>query len=234
MMKVLIAEDDRLIRQGLAEVFEAEGYEPIVAYDGEAALRLFRERAPDFICLDVMMPKRNGYDVCREIRQLNHDVPVVFITAKTEEVDKVLGLELGADDFIVKPFGVKEVIARIRAIIRRCGVGQSDQHGPFRMGDIDISPRELRAKRGAQVIDLSQRDINILRLLFDRRGQAVDRNTLFLKVWGRNYLPSSRTLDQHVSQLRKRIELDAANPVIIRTVHGVGYRYEPEADGHSQ
>jgi DNA-binding response OmpR family regulator len=225
-MKVLLAEDDRLIRNGLAEVFQAEGYDVLEAFDGETALRLFRHHLPDFVCLDIMMPKLDGYEVCRAIRKLNARVPVVFITAKSQEYDKVAGLELGADDFIVKPFGAREIVARVRAILRRCQLEPDGIAERFTMDDLEVWPQQLRARRGDRVIDLSQRDVQILRLLYERRGQVVDRLTLFNRAWGLDYLPNSRTLDQHVSQLRKRIERDPSQPRIIRTVHGVGYRYD--------
>jgi DNA-binding response OmpR family regulator len=225
-MKVLLAEDDRLIRQGLTEVFRGEGFEVIEAFDGQTALDLFRRHTPDFVCLDIMMPKLNGYDVCRAIRRLSPRVPIVFITAKSEEIDKVLGLDLGADDFIIKPFGVNEVVARIRAIIRRCRLETQADRDSFTMDDLGVFPRELRARRGDQVIELTQRDVQILQLLYERRGQVVDRLTIFNRAWGLDYLPNSRTLDQHISQLRKRVERDSGNPRIIRTVHGVGYRYD--------
>jgi DNA-binding response OmpR family regulator len=226
-MKVLLAEDDRLIRNGLAEVFQAEGYHVLEAFDGETALRLFRHHLPDFVCLDIMMPKLDGYEVCRAIRKLNSRVPVVFITAKSQEFDKVAGLDLGADDFIVKPFGAREIVARVRAILRRCQLEPGGAVDHFMMDDLDVWPQQLRAQREGQIIDLSQRDVLILRLLYERRGQVVDRLSLFNRAWGLDYLPNSRTLDQQVSQLRKRIERDPAQPRIIRTVHGVGYRYDP-------
>lgn len=225
-MKVLIAEDDRLIRQGLTEVFQIEGFEVLEAYDGQMALDLFRKHVPNVVCLDIMMPRLNGYDACRAIRQLSATVPVLFITARSEEVDKVLGLELGADDFIVKPFGVKEVMARVRAIVRRCQAAERTEQESFWMDDLEIFPKALRARRETSHIDLSPRDIQLLRVLYDRAGEAVDRLTLFQWVWGAKSLPNSRTLDQHISQLRKRIERDPAEPRIVKTVHGVGYRYE--------
>ena len=227
-MKVLIAEDDEHTRNGLAAILDAEGYEVVPARDGREALDLFTRHAPDFVCLDVMMPVVNGYDVCRRIRQANPGVPVVFISAKSEEIDKVIGLELGADDFIVKPFGVKEVVARIRAVTRRSLAARPPEERPasFRLADIEVFPAELRARRGGQVIELSLRDVKLLELFARNQGKVVDRNTLFNVGWGIHYLPNSRTLDQHISQLRKRIELDPRNPAIIRTVHGVGYRYE--------
>lgn len=228
-MKILVAEDDRNILRGLVEIFEAEGYETLEARNGNAALELYRSQSPDFVCLDIMMPGLSGYDVCREIRADRADLPVIFISAKSEEIDKVLGLELGADDFISKPFGVREVVARIRAVTRRYLAARrhaQEADEPFRMADLEIIPDELRARRGEEAIDLSLRDVAILKVLHAHAGKAVDRHTLFRDVWGVDHIPNSRTLDQHISQLRKRIENDPAEPRIIRTVHGVGYRYE--------
>ncbi|MEE8450363.1 MAG: response regulator transcription factor, partial [Thermoguttaceae bacterium] len=150
----------------------------------------------------------------------------IFISAKSEEIDKVVGLELGADDFIVKPFGVKEVVARIRAVTRRCCAARTKQPESFRMDDLEVFPGELRARRGEKTIDLSLRDVKILELFHRRRGQVLDRNTIFNDCWGEDYLPNSRTLDQHISQLRKRIEVSPKEPKLIRTVHGAGYRFE--------
>ncbi len=227
-MKVLLAEDDQLIRDGLAEILEREGYQVIHAADGEAALALFSSATPDFVCLDIMMPKASGYEVCKAMRAARPTVPIIFISAKSEEIDKVVGLELGADDYIVKPFGVQEVVARIRAVTRRCfsATHESTTATVLHMGDLDIYPHELRARRGDTTIELSLRDISILSLLHDNRGVALSRNVIFDHCWGDLYIASSRTLDQHVSQLRKRIERDPKSPVIIRTVHGVGYRYD--------
>ena len=227
-MKVLVAEDDRLIREGLVEILRAEGYRVVEAHDGRAALTRFEDEAPDFVCLDIMMPEVSGFDVCKQIRAINPHVPIVFISAKSEEIDKVIGLELGADDFIVKPFGVKEVVARIRAVTRRClkAAQDSSSPAPFSMGDLEVFPGELRARRGKQVVDLSLRDVNILKLFHRCRGKVLDRNTIFNECWGEDYFSNSRTLDQHISQLRKRIEKDPKYPVIIRTVHGAGYRFE--------
>src|SRR5678816_2321463 len=168
-MKVLIAEDDPHTRAGLGEILEAEGYEVLNAQDGKDALRVFQREAPDFVCLDIMMPGMSGYDVCREIRRTNSNVPVIFISAKSEEIDTVVGLELGADDFIVKPFGVKEVVARIRAVSRRRAAVAPPHTSParFRLGDLDVSPSELRARRGPATIELSLRDVKILTLLHE-------------------------------------------------------------------
>jgi DNA-binding response OmpR family regulator len=227
-MKVLIAEDDPNTRAGLAEILEAEGYDVLATKDGKEALRLFASESPDFVCLDIMMPGMSGYDVCREIRRSDTGIPVIFISAKSEEIDTVVGLELGADDFIVKPFGVKEVVARIRAVTRRrfATANATPLPSSFRLGDLEVFPTELRARRGGTVIELSLRDIRILKLLHENRGVVLSRDTFFNKCWGLDHVPNSRTLDQHIAQLRKRIEIDPKNPAIVLTVHGVGYRYD--------
>jgi len=227
-MKVLIAEDDDHIRNGLAEVLEGEGYRTVAASDGAEALEAFAREKPDFVCLDIMMPGVDGYEVCRQIRRDDPAVPVIFISAKSEEIDRVVGLELGADDFIMKPFGVREVIARIRAVTRRCFASRAAGTRPasFRLEDIEVFPAELRARRGDTVIDLSLRDVAILELFHKHHGEVLDRNTIFDACWGQDYMPNSRTLDQHISQLRKRIERDPKKPTIIRTVHGAGYRHD--------
>ena len=228
-MKILIAEDDRFIREGLLELLESEGYQTSCASDGEEALRIFNKEKPDFVLLDIMMPKMDGYALCREIRKEDGEVPIIFISAKSEEIDRVVGLELGADDYIMKPFGAREVVARIRAVTRRCLArrqGDASSQSALQFDDLEVFPAELRARRGQKRFDLSLRDVKILELLHRNKGKIVDRNTLFDKCWGQNYLPSSRTLDQHISKLRKLIENDPHQPRIIRTVHGVGYRYD--------
>lgn len=232
-MRVLIAEDDPLIRTGLTEILEGEGYTPLTAEDGPQALERYGAERPDFVLLDIMMPGMSGYDVCRRIRAQDEHVPIIFISAKSEEIDRVLGLELGADDFIMKPFGVKEVIARIRAVTRRCvarapadGSESALHRRPFELGPWTVYPGELRAKQGERSAELSLREVSILTLLVERRGQVVDRETFFRTCWGLDHMPNSRTLDQHISKLRKRIEIDPRNPTLIQTVHGVGYRYE--------
>jgi DNA-binding response OmpR family regulator len=227
-MKVLVAEDDQFTRNGLVEVLESEGYQVIAAADGTEAIRQFNAQQPDFVCLDIMMPGRSGYEACSAIRAACPDVPIIFISAKAEEVDRLVSFEVGADDFIAKPFSVREVVARVRAVARRCCAAKPDLPAEFTMGDLTVLPGELRAKRGDRVIDLSPRDAKILQLLHDNPGKAMDRNVIFNYAWGEDYFPNSRTLDQHVSQLRKRVEIDPKDPDLIRTVHGVGYRYDPQ------
>jgi DNA-binding response OmpR family regulator len=226
IMRVLIAEDDHATREGLREILEGEGYDVHCAADGVEALKVFKSWHPQFVCLDIMMPGKSGYDVCREIRRTDRAIPILFISAKSEEIDKVVGLELGADDFITKPFGVREVIARIRAIARRClrtsGSGGLEE---FEFGPYSVNPAELSARGAGKELELSLRDVAILRLFHDHEGRVVTRDVLYRKCWNLAHTPDSRTLDQHISKLRKRIESDPANPTLIQTVHGLGYRY---------
>ena len=227
-MKVLVAEDDQFTREGLVELLRSEGYRVVAVADGVQAVAEFQNQQPDFVCLDVMMPGKSGYEACHLIRAMSPDVPIIFISAKSEEMDRLVGFNSGADDFIIKPFSVREVLARVRAVARRCGKAQLDKKLEFEIGDLVVLPDELRAKRGDEVMDLSLRDIAILRLLVDNAGKALDRSTIFRHAWGEDHFVNSRTLDQHISQLRKRVEVDPKQPKLIRTVHGVGYRYDAE------
>jgi len=230
-MKVLIAEDDPNILKGLVQILQDEGYHTLEASTGDEALVLFKSEQPDFVCLDIMMPGKSGYDVCREIRNSDQSTPIIFISAKSEEIDKVLGLELGADDYILKPFGVKEVVARIRAVTRRClrGSHKTEAEQPFSIGDLEVNLQELLARRSSgeesQEIELSLREAKLLELFSKNAGKVLDRDKLLNECWGINYMPNSRTLDQHISTLRKKVEIDPKKPLIIQTVHGSGYRY---------
>ena len=228
MMKVLVAEDDRPMREGIAEILVQEGYTVVTAADGVEALERFEAENPEFVCLDIMMPRMNGYDVCRNLRDRDRRVPIIFLSAKSEEVDRVLGLELGADDFIMKPFGVRELVARVRAVSRRCFEARDDPtDAPFTMGTLHVSPKSLRAQRDGKTQELSLREVELLKTFHAHPGAVLDRDTLFRAGWAGQPYPNSRTLDQHISKLRKKIEIDPKNPSLIRTVHGAGYRYEP-------
>jgi two-component system alkaline phosphatase synthesis response regulator PhoP len=227
-MKVLVAEDDAHMRRGIEEILEGEGYQVVAVADGEAAVAAYRAERPDFVCLDIMMPKLNGYDVCRAIRGDSGTVPIMFLSAKSEEVDKVLGLELGADDYVMKPFGVKEFAARVRAICRRAlRAAPPHEVSQFTLHDLTVVPAELRARRGEVVMELSLREVRLLRCFHEHPGQALDRDRLFAAGWGHKAYPNSRTLDQHISKLRKKVERDPAEPRLIQTIHGLGYRYDP-------
>ena len=223
-MTILLADDDPITLESLKACVEPEGFRALAARHGGEALALWEKHRPDLLCLDIMMPQVDGYEVCRRIRAADAQVPVIFLSAKSEEIDVVVGLQLGADDFIRKPFGKHELLARIRAALRRVHARTNDIRN-FAMRDLLVFPRELRAERSGEAIDLSPREAAILELLHERRGQVVDRDTLLNECWGIDYFPESRTLDQHIAKLRKRIETDPANPQIIETIRGVGYRY---------
>lgn len=225
-VKILVAEDDHHTREALVRILAQDGFEVIAAPDGRAALSLFESHQPDLICLDVMMPELDGYEVCKQIRRLDPHVPLLFLTAKSEEIDTVVGLEIGADDYVSKPFGVREILARTRAILRRTRLLEKKPSlgGDFELGPLQIFPAELRALRAEHEIQLSLRDLKILQLFHSHPGQVITRDVLYNHAWGYEHMPNSRSLDQHISQLRKKIERDPANPVILQTVHGAGYR----------
>jgi len=224
--RILVAEDDAAILTGLVDLLEGEGFLVDRALDGVEALRQWEEIRPDLILLDVMMPEKNGFDVCREIRKRDSATPVIMLTAKGEEIDKVVGLELGADDYVVKPFGANELLARIRAVLRRGrGKGLSRDDRPIEFGDVRVDPRTLKGRRGTKDFEVSPREMALLRLFASREGDALDRFTILDEVWGVKYEGTTRTLDQHIACLRKKIEEDPAHPCHITTVHGVGYRF---------
>jgi two-component system, OmpR family, alkaline phosphatase synthesis response regulator PhoP len=223
-MKILLADDDPLTLDGLQASVSPEGFSTLLARDGREALALWEQHRPDVLCLDIMMPHVDGYEVCRRVRAADPHVPVLFLSAKSEEIDVVVGLQLGADDFIRKPFGKHELLARIRTVLRRAQ-SRSQPVRSFQMDDLVVYPLELRAEREGREIELSPRECSILALLHERAGQVVDRDTLLNRCWGLDYFPESRTLDMQIAKLRKRIERDPAAPEIIETVRSAGYRY---------
>ncbi len=232
-MKILIAEDDANLRAGLVDLLALEGLTCVVAEDGEAAWKAFVDEAPALCLFDVMMPRLDGLDLCRRIRARDARTPILLLSARGAEIDRVIGLEIGADDYIAKPFAARELVARIKAALRRTRAAPAGAaevptaaSGRLRMGDLEIDPGALRAWRAGQGIDLSPRELAILKALLERKGKAVTRDELFDLAWGRDYMPNSRALDQYVSGLRRKIELDPAHPRIVSTVHGVGYRYD--------
>ena len=223
-MKILIAEDDPVTLDSVDACLQAEGFSTLLAANGAEALRLWQANRPDLVCLDIMMPEVDGYEVCRKIRAEDSSVPVLFLSAKNEEIDVVVGLEIGADDFVRKPFGRHELVARIRTALRRSKNGGGSPVS-FSMDDLTVFPKQLRAQRGDKEIELSPREASILALLHECRGDVVSRDDLLDRCWGVDYFPESRTLDQHIAKLRKKVEVDSAIPRLIETVRGVGYRY---------
>ena len=223
-MTILIAEDDPLTLDALATCIESEGFTALRAPDGKQAIDLWRSEKPDLLCLDIMMPHIDGYEVCRRVRASDRTIPILFLSAKNQEIDVVVGLDLGADDFIRKPFTRREVMARIRAAMRRRAPEGESEH--FRLADLTVHPSSLLAKRDGKSIDLTPREVSMLRLLHEHRGEPVSRDAFLDTCWGIDYFPDSRTLDQHILLLRKKIEADPAEPQIIRTVRAVGYRFD--------
>lgn len=226
--RILIAEDDANIRLGLIATLESEGYAVTAASDGAQALKLFGQVKYDLVVLDVMMPKASGYDVCRTLRAQGVEVPILFLTAKGEEVDKVVGLKLGADDYVTKPFGVHELLARIEALLRRRRGGTGDSgmaapSAPFALGAARIDSKRFTATVDGLEHPLTARELKLAEVFAAHRGEVLSRDALLNAVWGTNYLGTTRTLDQHVAQLRKKI-IGTSGEDPITTVHGVGYR----------
>jgi len=225
-MTILVAEDDPLTRRALAQILSDEGWTVVTAADGARAWELFDAGGIGLICLDIMMPGRSGYDLCRKIREKDRTVPLLFISAKAEELDKVLGLELGADDFIVKPFGAREVVARIRAVLRRFERGGTapPPTSAWTFGPWSVDAQTMRALSGDHVVDLTSREIQLIDLFVRHRGRVLSRVRILQLLWGWEEAPRTRTLDQHIAVLRKK--LGDRNQTLIQTVQGVGYRFE--------
>ncbi len=229
--RILVAEDDLHIREGLIDILEGEGYQVLAAADGEAALWLSENHNFDLALLDIMMPGRNGYDVCRELRRQHPQLAIIMLTAKGEEIDKVLGLELGADDYITKPFGVHELRARIAAVLRRSQrtplETEANLPPTLTMGLATIDRKTYRGHLEQRTFKLTAREMKLLEVFYRHPDEALPRQTLLNLAWGIDYQGTTRTLDQHIAQLRKKIEPDPTVPQTITTVHGIGYRYEP-------
>ncbi|MCD4720144.1 MAG: response regulator transcription factor [Desulfobacula sp.] len=228
-IKILVAEDDINIRMGLVDTLESENYQVTQAKDGRQALELFAKNSFDLVLLDIMMPEKSGYDVCRDIRRQNEDVCIIMLTAKGDEIDKVVGLKLGADDYVTKPFGVHELLARIAAVLRRgkrASPGKKEFiHDVFIFGEFEVNSKTYKLSKNGSTIDLSEREIKLIRLFYAHPGEVLSRDNILNAIWGIDYLGTTRTLDQHIAQLRKKIETDPSNPSLITTIHGVGYRY---------
>jgi DNA-binding response OmpR family regulator len=223
--RILIVEDEEAMREGLRDNLEIEGYEVHVAADGVIGENMVKEMQFDLLILDWMLPKRSGIDVCRNIRQAGQTLPILMLTAKSEEIDKVLGLELGADDYLTKPFGLHELLARIKALLRRSG--GDNRQSEVQMGALQINFDKYTAQVDGESVHLTHKEIEILRFLYARRDETVSRDELLRQVWGHDYLPSTRTVDNFILRLRNVIENDARHPQHLLTVHGLGYKFVP-------
>lgn len=224
-MKILIAEDDPVTLDTLAACVRGEGFQAVLAGDGQTAFRLWQKERPQLVCLDIMLPGMDGFELCRRIRLEDETVPVLFLSAKNEEQDVVAGLRLGADDFLRKPFGKAELMARIQAALRRAAPTGAEQAAMFAFGPWRIFPGLLRAESGSAGVDLTPREVSLLQVLSKHAGRPVPRDVLLDACWGLEYFPESRTLDQHIATLRKKIEPDPARPALIETVRNIGYRH---------
>ena len=230
---ILVIEDEPDLRAGLQHNLELEGYKVLTAADGREGLRKAKDGQAALVLLDLMLPGMPGLEVLRHLRETGREIPVIIISAKGQDRDKVQGLELGADDYLTKPFGLSELLARIRAVMRRtsagakAGVGErSSTGGVMRFPDLTVDWKRFTILRDGVETQLSRYEAEILRMLIEHRGEVVSRQDLLRKVWGYVHLPTTRTVDNHIARLRKKLERDVENPVHVVTVHGLGYRFE--------
>jgi DNA-binding response OmpR family regulator len=224
MRKILIIEDEQDMVEGLKFNLEARDYTVIAAYDGETGNRKALEEKPDLVILDLMLPKLNGYEVCKILKKEIPELPIIMLTAKSQEAEIVTGLELGADDYITKPFSVLELIARINALFRRMAAGVRPQE-EYKYGDLEINFKKYIALLKGRSLKLSPREYEILRLFIERQGEIITREELLKKIWGYDSFPDTRTVDAHIAKLRRKIEDRPEEPKLIVTVHGLGYKF---------
>lgn len=225
--KILIIEDDPHILLGLEEVLRSESFEVAVCNRGDQALAAFNKHHPALIVLDVMLPGMSGYDICKELRAKKISTPILMLTAKGQEIDKVVGLDLGADDYVTKPFGVRELLARIQALLRRTPgpvSAESAAEVSFKIGQASIDPKTFQLQRGKATEELTARELKLLQLFYANPGKVLSRDRLLNDVWGYNYYGTTRTLDQVIVQLRKKLGDNSGEPKHLVTVHGVGYK----------
>ena len=225
--KILVVEDDPHILLGLEEVLKSDGFEVAVCNRGDQAVDAVAKNRPALNVLDVMLPGKSGFDICKELRAKKVATPILMLTAKGQEIDKVVGLDLGADDYVTKPFGVRELLARIHAVLRRTGptpaIGAASDE-PFQIGSAAIDPKTFQLKRGKHVEELTAKELKLLQLFYAHPGEVLSRDRLLNEVWGYNYYGTTRTLDQVIVQLRKKLVDNGGEPKHLLTVHGVGYK----------
>lgn len=224
-MKILLVEDEEGLILTLTDRLLSEGFEVASAADGEAGLSLALNENFDLIVLDVMLPKKNGLDVCRDLRQKKITTPILMLTARGETIDKVLGLKLGADDYLTKPFEVMEMLARVEALLRRSKNEQQNSTEIYRFGQIEVDFRSAEVRRDGAQIELSALELKLLQYLIEHRGAALTRDALLDEVWGYDSTPTTRTVDVHIAWLRQKLESNPRHPQFILTVHGFGYKF---------
>lgn len=226
MARILIAEDETDLAMGLRDNLQFEGYDVVVAHDGDAAVKAVTEKNPDLILLDIMMPKLDGLEVCRRVREGGYMIPILMLTAKSQEFDIVRGLEVGADDYITKPFSIREVLARVKAALRRTGAGKGLSR-VLRIGEASVDLVKGKVERGKETFSLGHFELEILKMLVENAEKPVDRAKLLDVIWGLEGFPTTRTVDNHIVSLRRKIEPDAKHPRHIVTVHSIGYKFVP-------
>ena len=225
MEKILVIEDDRATRKALQQLFEPEGYSVDAASNGAEGLAMFRASRPNFVILDLAMPKMNGQDVCRSIRRESEDVPIIVLTGSSDEISRVLLLEMGADDYVTKPFSPKELLARVRAVLRRTRRAHEVEQLYF--DDVAVDFAKMEAVRGARPVALTPQEFKLLNYFAQHPQRVLSRDQLLSDVWGYNSYPSTRTVDSHILTLRQKLERDPASPVHFVTVHHAGYKFVP-------
>jgi DNA-binding response OmpR family regulator len=226
MNRILVVDDEPAILRGLADNLKRELHEVVTAADGETAYQLIRQKKFDLVILDLMLPKLSGYEVCRQMRAEGMKMPILMLTARGDETDRVLGLDLGADDYVTKPFSIRELLARVRALLRRT---QPDKPtlDQLTVGDIVIDFRSYEARKADKPLEMTRREFQILRALASRPGEVITRDELLDQVWGLDLYPTTRTVDNHIAGLRAKLERDPAEPKHLLTVRGVGYKWSP-------
>jgi two-component system alkaline phosphatase synthesis response regulator PhoP len=223
--KILVVEDEQDLLRGLEINLTREGYRVLKAASGDAGLRLAIKENPHLVVLDVMLPGMNGLDVCRELRQKGFSAPIIMLTAKSEEIDRVVGLEIGADDYVTKPFSVRELLARIRVQLRRQPPRAPEGLAHYRFAEVEIDFQKCCASRKGKPLELTAKEFDLLRLLIRSRGEVVTRDRMLNEVWGYEACPTTRTVDNHILRLRQKLENDPARPEHILSIYGEGYKF---------
>jgi two-component system alkaline phosphatase synthesis response regulator PhoP len=226
--KILVVEDDRAILDGLRAALAAEGYEVECVPDGRSGLDRVRAGAPSLLILDIMLPGMSGFEVAKKLRDEGRALPIILLTARSEEDDRVLGLELGADDYVTKPFSVRELLARVRSILRRTRPATPTHSQSYRFGDVSVDFKRQAVKKAGRAVELSAREFRILSYFIDHAGEMLSREQLLSEIWGYDAFPTTRTVDNHILRLRKKIEDDPESPRFILTQRGAGYVFEPD------
>ena len=224
MAKILIVEDEPNMVAGLRDNFEFEGYQVISALDGVSGLERALSEGPDLVILDVMMPRMSGLDVCKQLKARKPAIPVIMLTARGQEVDKVVGLELGADDYITKPFSIRELLARVKAVLRRAGISARPAE-QYAFGEVEVNLRSCRVSKRGKEVDFSSKEFELLKYFLHHPGETLSRDRLLEEVWGYAHFPTTRTVDAHIVRLRQKVEPKPDEPRFILTVHGTGYKF---------